>query len=146
MVEVLITVAIVSLIATQSVPNFIQARRGADVARVASDLRTFADGFRMYDLIEGQFPQDTHIVLPPGMENYVNEGSWNKEVWGGNYNWEGPSWGEGGSYDYAGISLTDIDASVEILTKLDDVIDDGDLTTGSFRQTPNGRYTYIIQE
>ena len=29
---------------------------------------------------------------------------------------------------------------------LDSMLDDGDLTQGKFRQTPNGRYTYIIEE
>jgi hypothetical protein len=32
------------------------------------------------------------------------------------------------------------------LELLDSMLDDGDLTQGKFRQTPNGRYTYIIDE
>lgn len=34
----------------------------------------------------------------------------------------------------------------EDLELLDIMLDDGDLTQGKFRQTPNGRYTYIIEE
>jgi type IV pilus assembly protein PilA len=37
-------------------------------------------------------------------------------------------------------------APLEDLRRLDSMLDDGDLSQGKFRQTPNGRYTYIIDE
>jgi hypothetical protein len=47
---------------------------------------------------------------------------------------------------YSGISLFEPTASQEDLELLDIMLDDGDLSQGKFRQTPNGRYTYIIDE
>jgi type IV pilus assembly protein PilA len=94
----------------------------------------------------GLFPADTHRTLPPRMDGYIKQGKWDDPVLGGYYNWEGPSWGEGGGYSYAGISLESTPAAVDVVQELDERIDDGDLSTGNFRLTPNGRYTFIIEE
>ena len=59
---------------------------------------------------------------------------------GGTYNWEGPN-----SYPYAGISIYQPNATDAQFAELDAMIDDGDTSTGEFRQTPNGRYTYIVE-
>ena len=59
----------------------------------------------------------------------------------GNYNWEGPD-----NYPYAGISLFSSNAPASTMAMLDETIDDGDLSQGRFRLTPNSRYTYIITE
>ena len=60
---------------------------------------------------------------------------------GGNYNWEGPD-----NYPYAGVAILGATADVGTMEILDAKLDDGDLATGSFRLTPNGRYTYIFDE
>ena len=90
------------------------------------------------------YPNDSHIVLPdlPTMEYYINPDVWGKTtLMGGTYNWEGPD-----GYPYAGISIFGATAPQEDLELLNTMLDDGDLTQGKFRQTPNGRYTYIIEE
>ena len=60
---------------------------------------------------------------------------------GGNYNWEGPDY-----YPYAGIAFFASTAPASVMVMLDQKIDDGDLSQGRFRITPNNRYTYIIDE
>ena len=45
-----------------------------------------------------------------------------------------------------GISFFEFTAPQEDFELLDRMLDDGDLTQGKFRETPNGRYTYIIEE
>ena len=76
------------------------------------------------------------------MADYISPGVWYKTtVMGGTYNWEGPN-----GYPYAGISIFESTAPVKDLEMLDSMLDDGDLTQGKFRKTPNGRYTYIIDE
>lgn len=78
----------------------------------------------------------------PKMANYIDPDVWGKTTaLGGTYNWEGPD-----GYPYAGISIFEATASQKDLELLDSMLDDGDLTQGIFRQTPNGRYTYIIDE
>ena len=60
---------------------------------------------------------------------------------GGNFNWEGPDY-----YPYAGISIVGATASEHDITIFDKILDDGDLSSGKFRLTSNGRHTYIIDE
>ena len=146
LVEIMIVVAIIGLLAAIAVPGFLRARRRSRVTKVANDLRVFSEAFQIYCLEYGQYPPDTHNVLPAGMEEYIKQKNWDADVWGGHYNWEGPSWGQGGSYPYAGISLFETTATQETLRELDSMVDDGDLAVGKFRLTPNGRYTYIIEE
>ena len=146
LVEIMIVVSIIGLLAAIAIPSFLRARMRSRVTRVASDLRVFGEGFQMYCLEQGAYPPDTHNTLPSGMEEYIKQKHWDDCALGGQFNWEGPSWGEGGTYAYAGIALFETTATQEELTELDLMIDDGDLAAGKFRLTPNDRYTYIIEE
>lgn len=142
----MIVVMIIGLLAAIAVPAFAKARRRSQATRAANDLRVFGNAFQQYAMDYGKYPVDTHNTLPPGMEEYIKPAQWESSVLGGHYNWEGPTWGEGGGYDYAGISLFETTASADQLTVLDSIIDDGVLASGMFRLTPNNRYTYIIEE
>ncbi|MHC4428020.1 MAG: hypothetical protein ACYS0D_05370, partial [Planctomycetota bacterium] len=94
------------------------------------------------------FPPDSHLNppfhLPPGagMEDYLPVHRWaDPTPLGGNYNWEGPN-----NYPYAAVSIFEATAPPSLLAQLDDKVDDGDLSQGKLRLTPNGRYTYVINE
>jgi len=142
--ELMMVIAIIGILAAIAIPNFIAYRRKAEIAGVASNLKNFELGFMAYAIDQGDFPDDTHIVLPdlPIMANYIDSSAWSKPTpLGGTYNWEGPD-----IYPYAGISIFETTASQKDLNFLDSLIDNGDLTSGNFRQTPDGRYTYIIDE
>jgi len=140
-VEIMIVVAIIGLLAAISLPSLAKARRRAVVTRVANDLRVFGDAFQEFAMIRGQYPPDTHLVLPAGMEEFIKPEKWEANALGGRYNWEGPD-----QYTYAGISLTDATAPQDTLEALDGICDDGNVASGAFRKTPNNRYTYILEE
>ena len=146
LVEIMIVVAIIGLLAAIAIPSFIKARRSSQITCVINDLRIFGDAFAQYAMDKGRYPVDTHNVLPAGMIGYIDQIDWDTDALGGHYNWEGPSWGEGGTYPYAGIALFEPTATIETLQELDKIMDDGNLDTGLFRKTANGRYTYIIEE
>jgi type IV pilus assembly protein PilA len=147
LVEVLVVIAIIGILVSIAVPNYLSYRTRGQFTRTASDLRTIARGFRLYsvdnpDPANGSYPNDTHRVLPPGLEHYVNIALFTAETpLGGYYNWEGPD-----NYPYAGVAIENPEAGDETLAQVDDVIDDGDLASGTFRKTPNGRYTLILWE
>ena len=144
LIELMVVIAIIGIIAAIAIPNFISYRKKAKIAKVVSNFKYFEKGFIAYAIDEGDFPNDSHIVLPdlPKMEQYISSTVWNQaRPLGGTYNWEGPD-----NYPYAGISIFGATAPQKDLRLLDSLIDDGDLTQGKFRQTPNGRYTYVIAE
>jgi type IV pilus assembly protein PilA len=144
LIELMIAIAIIGILAAIAIPNYVNYRKKAKIAGAAADIKNFEKGFIAYALYEGDFPNDSHIVLPdlPKMAEYINPSVWGKTTaLGGTYNWEGPD-----NYPYAGISIFEATAPQRDLELLDSMLDDGDLTQGKFRQTPNGRYTYIIDE
>jgi len=154
MIEIGIVVAIIGLLAALAIPAIRKARTRSQCTRVANDLRVFGDAFNQYCMDRGLYPPDCHLPDPwhlpnAEMEEYIEEGSWaSRTELGGNFNWEGPSWGEDPTspYDYAGIALFETTASEGQLRILDEIMDDGNLLTGMLKQTANGRYTYILEE
>jgi prepilin-type N-terminal cleavage/methylation domain-containing protein len=143
LVEIMIVVAIIGLLASIAIPSFAKARQTALATRVANDLRVFANAFQQYAIRNGKYPPDTHIVLPPGMDEYIKASKWNKPPFGnGHYNWEGPD-----SYPFAGVSISEITTTpTASLIAVDELLDDGNLATGMFRLGPSGRPTYIIED
>ena len=144
LIELMVVIATIGILAAIAIPNFISYRKKARIVSVVSNLKNFEKGFIAYANDEGGFPNDSHIVLPdlPKMENYINPEVWGQTTpLGGTFNWEGPD-----SYPYAGIAIFETTAPQKDFELLDSMLDDGDLTQGKFRLTPNGRYTYIIEE
>ncbi len=144
LVELMIVIAIIGILAAIAIPNFVSYRRKASIAGAAADIKNFEKGFIAYALEEGDFPDDSHIILPdlPKMADYIDPDVWGKTTaLGGTYNWEGQD-----TYPYAGISILEATAPQRDLELLDAMLDDGDLAQGRFRLTPNDRYTYIIEE
>ena len=148
LIELMVSIAIIGILAAVAITSFFNYREKAKLGVIASDLRTFGISFEAYNLAEGCYPPDSHDDAPYnlkngyGTEDYLPSGAWTRPpAWGGFYNWEGPN-----NYPYAGISLFGTTASVSTMSQLDRMVDDGDLTSGKFRQTPNGRYTYIVND
>lgn len=142
LLELLVAIAIIGLLAAIGIPTYESYKLRARIASTASEVRTFSTGFWAYAAGEEDFPNDTNLVLPLGMERFVSASAWNRgPAVGGQYNWEGPNF-----YPYAGISIMN-PPSTEILRSLDHALDDGDLSQGRFRiVAANNRPTYMVSE
>jgi type II secretory pathway pseudopilin PulG len=151
-IEIGIVVAIIGLLALLAVPSITKARRKAQATRVANDLRVFGDAFQQYCIDNGRYPPDCGLEPPWNLPNdkmgeYVKKPMWiTTTPIGGNYEWKGPSWGEGGPYSYAGIALSGTTANDVTLREVDKALDDGNLLTGKFKRMPNDRCTYVLEE
>lgn len=143
LIELMIVVAIVGVLASISISAYEDYVTRARLADMAVKLGHWGREFERFAGMAGFYPNDSHEVLPPDApELSIDPVAWSETTAiGGNWNWEGPD-----NYPYAGISIVGATEPEKTIIQLDRIIDNGDLETGKFRQTSNGRYTFIIDE
>ncbi len=142
LVEIMIVVVIIGLLAVIAIPAFATTRKTAIANRVAKDLKTFSDGFEVYAFEHGGFPADAGPGnLPSVMEDYLKESAFERKTpAGGNYDWDQGQFGT-----IAGVSVYSPTVELEVMQKIDQILDDGNLTSGIFRSRSAG-YIYVIEE
>ena len=142
LLELLVVITIIGVLASIAIPTYNSMRDRAKVGRTATELRNFATAFFAFAMANGEFPEDNHEELPPGMEAFISPAVFNRTTpIGGRYNWEGPD-----NYPYAGVSISGSIDDPDLIAVLDNVMDDGDPNTGRLRVGSNGRPTFIIEE
>ena len=142
LLELMIVVGIVGVLALIAVTAYKEFILRSKLTETATQLGAFARAFESWKQVNDRYPDDTHLVLPDAPGLPINIAQWTASTQlGGNWNWEGPD-----NYGYAGISITGITAPVEDIMQFDTLLDDGNLSTGKFRRTANGRYTFILAE
>jgi type II secretory pathway pseudopilin PulG len=143
----MIVVVIIGLLAALAIPAFQRVQRSAQNARVANDLRVFVQAFEIYNAQNGTWPDNVGPGIVPTspvtMADDFRVATWRAFTQiGGRWNWDKdllPG-------IVAGVSISSFTCTTAQLTELDTKIDDGDLTTGLFRQTQSGRATFILEE
>ncbi|MFT6093818.1 MAG: type IV pilus assembly protein PilA [Pseudohongiellaceae bacterium] len=144
LIELMMVMTLVTMMGSLAAPIYVQYATRAGLVETTLQLANWGREFQRWKIDNGRFPNDSHINLPAEAARTLNilSSEWlETTALGGNWNWEGPD-----GYDYAGIAIVNATASISDITQLDFILDDGDLSSGIFRQTPNGRYTYILQE
>ncbi len=138
----MIVVVIIGLLATMAMPALVRAKRRAQNVRFINDLRIFSGAFEVHALEAGAWPPDAlRGVVPVGMTGEFDA-----------IKWAGPT-PVGGRWDYdannfgvvAGVSVVDPTVDVAQMREIDDLIDDGNLNTGFFRQSAATRFTMALQ-
>ena len=114
--ELMVVTAIIGLLASIASSSYRSFIVKAELSDMANQLGQFSRDFSIWADINGRYPNDSHIVLPPDAPNLsINPNEWAETTGlGGNWNWEGPD-----RYAYAGISIVGATAPEEHVIKFD---------------------------
>jgi type II secretory pathway pseudopilin PulG len=138
LVEIGMATLIIGLLAAVGMPVLKRTLVAGRASALASDLRTFAAAFQNYEQQNGRWPPDAGTgVLPPLMAGSLGATAWKRVTpIGGYYNWEYNRTAAGVRYR-AGIGIRTksgmrVTTDRAQLLAVDRLIDDGNLSTGSF--------------
>lgn len=133
LMEILIVVVILGILAAIVIPSFASATEDTRKAAFTQDLRAFEMGVLRYQVDFGEFPPDGGSgSVPSGLEDYVSVPKWEGGtpiggVWD-NETDDVVSAGMGVHFDGTGDTR-----DTSYMATIDGMIDDGNVTTGSFR-------------
>ena len=145
LIELMVTVAIVAILASFAVPAFEDYKLRSQIAATASEIKVIEKALLAYNAANDTYPTNrSQGVFPPELAGLLNPSIFTSPTpVGGPYDWEGPSaWG------IAGISVRNskLDTTTEWLM-LDGMLDDHSLISGRFRWIPGpGNYVYVVDE
>jgi len=145
LIEALLVVAILGLLVAFIIPAVNLASRSRENALAARKLQTAVEAFELYAAETGGYPPDrTPGVIPPEMTDYYFP--YFKIDWWGDSTELGGSWDWDNGYHFNfSVSIAVPTRSQAQMQEFDRLIDDGDLTTGNFRQVGT-QYHYIIED
>lgn len=140
LIEIMIAVVIIGLLAAIATQTFNAVRQASTAAVLANDFRKYADSFETYALEMGTWPEDVDRgIVPPGMKgSLVNFDI--PSVVKGNWDWDYQNAGV-----TAGLSLVDSNADDELMQRVDEKLDDGNLESGRFIAVGGERYTLVLE-
>lgn len=137
--EIFVVVVIIGFLVTAAVPAVRKIVQAAQNSIIVNDMRVFASAFQQYSTEYGEWPEEQAAgVYPPGMEGILKETSWTRQTpIGGNYDWDKDA-RHGGTLHAAVIAVaasrnSPLTVSKSQLADIDEVLDDGNLSTGIFQ-------------
>jgi prepilin-type N-terminal cleavage/methylation domain-containing protein len=141
LVEIMIAIGIIALLAAIAVPAFAKMRRTAQDKKFIADIRTISHAFEEYATANPTYPADgTPGVVPPEMAGSMPRIDFTQVTSiGGQWDWDK------GVFGYvAGISVYQPSRTDSEMEDIDAALDDGVLTTGTFRKRTDG-FIYVIE-
>jgi len=137
-VELMITVAIIAVIASLAVPSWQRARKRAQADALVNELRVTGEAFQIYAAENGGLPANSgsFSTIPAGMTAYMPKSStWTGVSPTGGY-WIWWNFGSGGFWGFTGIvGVYNVNFDPDQITQIDKVMDDGDPNTGGIHSS-----------
>jgi type II secretory pathway pseudopilin PulG len=142
LVEVMIVATTIALLAVIAVPAFFKARTSSQNSVFIANLRLAKNAFIQYSFDNrGRYPPDvTPAIMPAGMTEYLGHFPWTVPTTIGGY-WD---FDHGQFGTEAGVSVYEPTVPVGQMRQIDEMIDNGDLATGTFKARPAG-YISIME-
>jgi type II secretory pathway pseudopilin PulG len=157
LVELMVVVTIISMIMLAAVPTYNRIQRKARASTVVNDFRVFAAVFQAHAHETGSWPAESAVgVVPTGLNNAeLKAEAWTRITpMGGQFDWDFNQVHPGGTSPggrwRAALAINDSTTSPVILDQalleeIDRALDDGELTTGSFRLGGDGGPLFILE-
>jgi type II secretory pathway pseudopilin PulG len=133
----MVVVTVIGILALLAIPQVRTAQRQAEAAATANDLRVFAEALEFYSTTKGAYPESMRYTdMPDDLANYI------PQVWKNGVH----SWFYENSRGYVYLYLYNLGFTTEQAIRLDNMLDDGNIATGSIRIAFNGAgLTYMFK-
>ncbi len=143
LVEIMVVVIIIGVVAAIAIPVFNMMRMNSQATRIVNDMKTYRTAFEMHAFEMGIWPPDVNRgTIPPTMADYLRDESFTEiTVVGGNWDWDFDQ-----SFAYAAISIIEPTGGTNVMQKIDEMLDDGALESGEFKQVAGARFALILEE
>ncbi len=137
-VELMITVAVIAVVASLALPSWQRARKLSQADVLMNELRVTGESFQVYAAERGSLPATagSFSTVPTGMANYMPK----KSTWAGvsptgGY-WVWWNFGTGGIWGFTGlIGVYNVNFDPDQITAIDQIMDNGDPNTGGIHST-----------
>jgi prepilin-type N-terminal cleavage/methylation domain-containing protein len=143
LVELIAVIVVLAILAGVAVPRYFDYSQRARATAVAATFKSLATAGYAYQRDFGVLPSpNVQLVgaMPPGLSPYVDTSSFvNQKPYGATWYWNG--YGIIGR-NYCQIVLGGVTLPVADFTLIDQMIDDGNLTTGAGSWWPGGTFWY----
>ncbi len=150
LIELIVVIVVLAILAGVAVPQFVDYGEKAATSRMAANFKTIARAYMQYRVDKGAWPPDNDGSSGQAYlcQEYLANNMWESaSPIGGLWNWNsGLSGGPADVCIYnAGSSPSA--KTTRIMTGVDSILDDGNLSTGTFQFEPGswgGTYRYWI--
>ena len=146
LIEIMIVIVILGILAALVVPGMVDVSGEVRETAFISSGQIFAAAAKRYELDRGSYPNASAGVLPDGFGEYIQSMKWESGTpIGGQWQARAPVGGVSAAIGVRYLGA-DPDNDAAAMQAIDEIVDDGDLTTGSFRQFGAQRYFFVVAE
>jgi type IV pilus assembly protein PilA len=137
-VELMITVAIIAVVASLAIPAWGRVRKRSQADALLNELRVTGEAFQIYAAEKGSLPatSGSFSTIPAGMAPYMpKKSTWTTVAPTGAY-WVWWNFGSGGIWGFTGlVGVYNPNYDPAQITHIDTAMDDGDPNTGGIHST-----------
>lgn len=128
-VELMVVVTTIGILALLGMPGIRMARERTQATATANDVRVFTEAIEFYSTAEGSYPDFmSYTDMPEDIAEYL------PPVWKNGAH----SWFYYHDRNYTYVYLYNLNFTAEQAVRLDSILDDGNIATGSVRVAYNG--------